>query len=212
MSAGLAFAAPPAQPSSDPATLASAHPVAQVFRTEFKAFYSSSSGHIRLSALGSQFPALAREFANMQSPSDPSHALNLNFGAATEEVLSAGPMILIPGAEGACVLMQVPAAFTASKVEAVATCNTAANIATTGGIAAEYIDVYDHVDIAYGMQSNETASALLLTSKQQPASTVRIKHNGYAISVHRPGRLVFHNSRGGTTRVENVGNAGKVGK
>lgn len=195
------------------------HAISPVLAENFSVFSPHSSGHFQLSALQSnfllsalqsQYPTLAQEVANMQSPSDPSYHLQLDFAAATLEVLPAGPMVLIPGAEGACVLMQVPAGLPSNpQVEAIGACNTTANIIAAGGIGAQYGDPPLDVDIAYGMSSNGTASAQLVNSNGQAEATEMLQDNGYAIRVPNPSRLVFRNDHNQMLKVEHVGSLAK---
>jgi hypothetical protein len=158
------------------------------------------------SEIAAGYPELQQEFNDMMQPSDPSYHLGLDFGAAVMQQTSVGPELLVPGAQGACVLMQVPSGTQAGHEAAVAACNTAANIVRYGGVGAVYGDPSQGVEIDYGMASNQVTSAQLIGPTGRVA-TVAMSGNGYAFNVAQVSRLALENARGQTVHSFGMGNA-----
>lgn len=176
--------------------------VAPQLTREFSVFRAARAREADASptAVAAGHPALQQQLETMMQPNDPTDQYQLDFAAAVLQQTQQGPALLIPGTSGACILIQVPAGITSGEVGAATACNSTANIAKNGGLAAVYSDQALQVQVAYGMTADYAAEAHITRAGGRTTST-RVHTNAYAFNVRGARRVVLASNSGRAAKV-----------
>lgn len=156
--------------------------VASYLRSHFAVFRTVRSAHSSSDVLASAagYPGVMSALSSMGSAGDIEDSyLGLDVADTVFEQTSGGPLWLVPGSNGACVVVVggEPGGHSAS-----VGCDTDANLQQ--GMSATSVWVPTHTTTIYGMTPNAAASASVISG--QRSERVSLKQNGFVIRVHHP--------------------------
>jgi hypothetical protein len=143
-------------------------------------------------------PALQQALETMMQSNDPTQQYELDFAAAVLSPTQDGQSALaVPGAQGACVVMELPTT-SLSTFGAGSECNTNANIVANGGLRGTFTNYRLGVSVTYGMAPNATTTADV-TSANNSFSRVPV-HNAFAFESGRVRQVVLRTRDGHVVR------------